>query len=89
VQGRIAVGPQAGNYLLTDGIPAEQGKSGILTGPRCANVLGFNLHANICIPAKARRQLENLCRYVARPAVARERLSVLPDGRVLHRLRHK
>jgi len=40
-------------------------------------------------PAKARRQLENLCRYVARPAVATERVSVLPDGRVLYRLRHK
>ncbi len=89
VQGRIAVGPQTGNYILTDGIPAEQGQSGSMAGPRCANVLGFSLHANVCIPAKARRQLENLCRYVARPAVATERLSVLPDGRVLYRLRHK
>jgi hypothetical protein len=30
-----------------------------------------------------------LLRYVARPAVATERLSVLSDGRVLYRLRHK
>jgi hypothetical protein len=52
-------------------------------------VLGFSLHANVCIPAKARHQLENLCRYVARPAVATERLSILSDGRVLYRLRHK
>jgi len=29
------------------------------------------------------------CRYVARPAVATERLSILPDGRVSYRLRHK
>jgi hypothetical protein len=38
-----------------------------------------------------RRQtgLENLCRYVARPAAATERLSRLPDGRVLYRLRHR
>jgi hypothetical protein len=35
------------------------------------------------------RSFENLCRYVARPAVATERLSVLPDGRLLYRLRHK
>jgi hypothetical protein len=89
VQGRIAVGPQAGNYLLTDGIQADLGKKGSLIGSRCANVLSFSLHANVCIPAKARRQLENLCRYVARPAVATERLSVLPDGRVLYQLRHK
>jgi len=32
---------------------------------------------------------ENLCRYVARPAVATERLSRLPDGRLLYRLRHR
>jgi hypothetical protein len=51
--------------------------------------LGFSLHGNVCIPAKARRQLENLCRYAARPAVATERLSILPDGRVSYRLRHK
>jgi hypothetical protein len=30
-----------------------------------------------------------MCRYVARPAVATERLSRLPDGRVLYRLRHQ
>jgi hypothetical protein len=60
VRGRIAVGPQAGNYLLTDGIPGEQGQSGSMEGPRCANVLGFSLHANVCIPAKARSQLEDL-----------------------------
>jgi hypothetical protein len=28
------------------------------------------------------------CRYVARPPVATERLSTLPDGRLLYRLRH-
>ena len=89
VQGRIAVGPQAGNYLATAGSRIEPGKSGKKTQPRCANVSGFSLHANVCIPAKARHQLENLCRYVARPAVAMERLSVLPDGRVSYRLRHK
>jgi len=43
----------------------------------------------VCIPANARGQLENLCRYVARPAVATERLSRFADGRVLYRLRHR
>jgi Putative transposase len=32
--------------------------------------------------------LENLFRYDARPPVATERLSLLPDGRVLYHLRH-
>jgi hypothetical protein len=35
------------------------------------------------------RSFENLCRYFGRPAVATERLSILPDGRVSYRLRHK
>ena len=89
VQGRISTGSQAGNYLATAGFQAEplQGKG--MKSPRCSNVSGFNLHANVGIQAKTRRQLENLCRYVARPAVATERLSVLPDGRVSYRLRHK
>src|SRR5207244_8139039 len=30
---------------------------------------------------------ERLCRYAARPAVATERLSELPDGRLLYRLK--
>jgi len=52
-------------------------------------VSGVSLHANVCIPAKARRQLEKLCRYAARPPIATERLSILPDGRVLYRLGHR
>ncbi len=89
VQGRIAIGPQAGNYLATGGFQPEPVHERGMLGPRCANVSGFSLHANVCIPAKARHQLENLCRYAARPAVATERLSILHDGRVSYRLRHK
>jgi hypothetical protein len=42
----------------------------------------------VCIQGKARRQLENLCRYAGRPAEATERLSKVSDGQVLYRLRH-
>jgi hypothetical protein len=71
------------------GFPADPEHSRSNSKAGCANVSGFSLHANVGIPAKARHQLENLCRYVARPAVATERLSLLPDGRVSYRLRHK
>jgi hypothetical protein len=40
-------------------------------------------------PQKPAANWENLCRYAGRPAVATERLSVLPDGRLLYRLRHR
>ena len=37
-----------------------------LTGPRCASVHGFSLHANTQVPADGRDQLEHLLRYTAR-----------------------
>jgi len=33
--------------------------------------------------------LERLCRYAGRPPVAIERLSLLPDGRLLYRLKRR
>jgi hypothetical protein len=38
---------------------------------RCADVDGFSFHADVCVPARDRAQLERLCRYVARPAAPR------------------
>ncbi len=87
VQVRIAVGPGAGERLKA--VRFEFQPEGKMAARCCANLSGFSLHAAVRIPGKARRQSENLCRYVARPAVATERLSRLPDGRVLYRLRHR
>ena len=89
VQGRIAAGPRAGQGLvrLGDRIDAEEVEA--ITGPRCASVQGFSLHADVCVPARDRRRLERLARYGARPPIATERLSELPDGRILYRLRHR
>jgi len=58
-----------------------------MRGRRCANVDGFSLHADVCVPARDRVPLERLCRYVARPAIASERLELLPDGRVRYRFK--
>ena len=42
------------------------------------------------VPAHDRRRLERLCRYVARPPLASERLSRgLDDGRLLYRLKRR
>jgi len=89
VQGRIATGARLGNRITALGAQIEPENPAIPAGTRCAGVSGVSLHANVCIPAKARRQLEKLCRYAARPPIATERLSILPDGRVLYRLRHR
>jgi hypothetical protein len=47
----------------------------MLTGPRCASVRGFSLHANTQVPAHRRDQLERLLRYTARGVVALARLA--------------
>jgi hypothetical protein len=48
-----------------------------------------SLHANVAVPPRDRSRLERLCRYVARPPLATQRLSRLGDGRLLHRLKHR
>jgi hypothetical protein len=47
----------------------------------------MSLHAAVAVPARDRRRLERLCRYVARPPLANERLDELPDGRLALRLK--
>jgi len=81
VQGRIATGPRAGNRVAAMGDEAEPAIDDSKRKHGCANKSGFSLHANVGILAKARHPLENLCRYVARPAVATDRLFILSDGR--------
>jgi hypothetical protein len=40
------------------------------TVPRHAHLAGFDLHANVAVPATDRARLEQLCRYLLRPAGA-------------------
>jgi hypothetical protein len=56
--------------------------------PRCAEIAGVSVHANVAVPGRDRERLERLARYVARPPVATERLSLFADGRVAYGLRH-
>jgi len=89
VAGRIATGPRAGQRVLRVGDRIDPKALPALEGERCASARGVSLHANVAVPARDRRRLERLCRYVARPPVATERLSRLPGGRLLYRLKHR
>lgn len=88
VGGRIATGQRAGQRVRRLGDRIDAGDLEVLEGERCASVGGVSLHANVAVPARDRRRLERLCRYVARPPVATERLSQLADGTLLYRLKH-
>ncbi len=51
---------------------------------QAAEAGGFNVHAQVAIPAWDREGRERLCRYAARPAPSLARLSVTRDGRVVY-----
>ena len=86
VLGRIATGPRAGHLVLRLG--ADPKAPLVSTGgPRHAHTDGFDLHANVAVPAGDRGRLEHLCRYVLRPPVAQDALGLTSDGKVLLRLR--
>ena len=82
---RVAVGPRTRQKVFTlRSLSAQRDDEG---RKRVAEYAGFSLHAGIGIEADAREKLERLCRYVSRPAIAAERLSVTPQGGVHFRLK--
>ena len=63
VQQRLACGEWAGQQVRRIGSGfGDVGETPTLTGPRCASVHGFSLHANTQVPAHRRAQLERLIR---------------------------
>jgi hypothetical protein len=86
VAGRIALVPKSGQPLTRRGRQRDR-RPQFIPGERCCDLEGFSLHAKVRIEGHDRPGLERLCRYIARPAIASERLSIDPDGRVIYRLR--
>ncbi len=86
VQRRIAFGERAGQRVRRIGSGfGNDGERPALSGPRCASINGFSLHANTDIPAHRRDQLEQLLRYMGRGPVALERLTEDADGNLVYR----
>lgn len=52
-----------------------------------AKAAGFSLHAGVASEAGEREKLERLCRYITRPAVSTERLSLTAQGNIRYRLK--
>jgi hypothetical protein len=66
--------------LLSYPEPFEVKKASAYTG-------GFSLHAGVKVHARDREGLERLCRYIARPPFALERLGEGEDGRLTYRMK--
>ena len=58
-----------------------------ITQTLCADVQGFSLHAAVRCGADERQRLEQLCRYITRPALANERVQCNSAGQVVLKLK--
>ena len=87
VRYRIAVGPMPERKTLRLQAPGAAVTSVDSAKPLTATRDGFSLNAAVARRAGERKKLERLCRYVARPALALERLSRDGDGLVVHELK--
>ncbi len=85
VAGVAAAGPRRGARTLRLG--SGNAIEATITRRRCAAVEGFSLHGGVRVPANDRDGLEHLARYLARPPIAVDRLSLLSDGRVALRFK--
>jgi Putative transposase len=77
---RIAFGPRAGQKVLSlmGAMPRERAAG----QPLCADIDGFSLHAAVRVEAHDRERLDQLCRYITRPALSDERVQVNAAGQV-------
>jgi hypothetical protein len=83
IQYRIAVGPNAGHKALTlYTVPSLEDEP---AGGLVASIGGFSLHAGTVCERWQRDRLKRLCRYITRPPIATERLSVDAQVRVVYR----
>nr|WP_252361447.1 transposase [Pseudomonas asiatica] len=81
---RIATGRDAGCKVVT--LQTLPGDAGSLEG-EAGKVGGFSLHAGVAAEAHESHKLEKLCRYITRPAISEQRLSISPQGRVRYQLK--
>ena len=82
---RIALGPRAGQKVLSlQSLPSQARSS---ASELRVNAHGFSLHAAVRWRADQRKELEQLCRYITRPAIANERLKRNRAGQVVLQLK--
>ena len=79
------MGPQQGRKVFT--LQTLPDCSDDPLAHRAGNVAGFSLHAGVTARAHERAKLERLCRYIARPAVSTQRLSLTRNGQVRYELK--
>ena len=84
---RIAIGPHSGSRTLTLHNPLFI-RTDKPVKASTADRDGFSLNAAVSCQPYQRDQLERLCRYVTRPAICLERLTVRADGQIQYELKN-
>jgi hypothetical protein len=92
IAGVVMVGSRAGERVLRIGVTAARGEEGRDNEEPFAALgvtpgYGFSVHAARRVSADDKSGRERLARYALRPAVAQNRLKLLPDGKVLWELK--
>jgi hypothetical protein len=83
IAGKIAFGPNQGNYVRKIGKGfGYEGEIPLAKGKRCYSVNGFSLHANTAINTHSRDKLYKLIEYMARGPISNDRLELLDNGEV-------
>jgi hypothetical protein len=85
IQYRIAVGQNMGKkvFALSTLPPLPED----IQDEALGKVAGFSLHAGVVAKAYERSKLERLCRYISRPAVCEQRLSLTESGSIRYELK--
>ena len=82
---RLAFGPNAGRKALTlQTLPTSDTED---LRSLVTKQSGFSLHAGVSCKAGQHKKLERLCRYVTRPAISEQRLSIASNGNVIYALK--
>lgn len=71
---RIAFEPRAGQKVLT--LRGATPREGWTRQPLCVDIDGFSLHVAVRFEPHDRKQLEQLCHYITRPALSDERVQL-------------
>jgi len=87
VAGGSALGARAANRWVARLGRDPLAEVTFLPDKRSVQVSGFSLYVSPAIAPCARERLEQVCRYIARPPLATERLELTPQGKVLYRFR--
>lgn len=80
---RIALGLRAGQKVLTLKTISTQNTQPQENKKYCVNAHGFSLHAGVRCAMNQRKELEHLCHYITRSAIANERLTLNSAGQVV------